>query len=102
MGSRGQAIELDSYVVDFVLCTASEAHAKARAEAGAGAVASADGKGEAKSESKAESKGDGSASSSSDPLPELRVFIIEINPFAEFAGSGLFSWVDDKPVRSVV
>jgi len=26
--------------------------------------------------------------------------VVEINPFAEFAGGGLFSWVDDKLVTS--
>eukprot|EP01112_Ceratiomyxa_fruticulosa_P001529 TRINITY_DN1171_c0_g2_i1.p2 TRINITY_DN1171_c0_g2~~TRINITY_DN1171_c0_g2_i1.p2 ORF type:complete len:345 (+),score=71.78 TRINITY_DN1171_c0_g2_i1:218-1252(+) len=26
---------------------------------------------------------------------KLRTYVVEINPFAEFAGSGLFSWIDD-------
>jgi len=28
--------------------------------------------------------------------------VVEINPFAEFAGGGLFSWVDDKLVTSLL
>jgi len=29
-------------------------------------------------------------------LEKLKVFIVELNPFAEFAGAGLFDWVTDK------
>jgi len=29
---------------------------------------------------------------------EYKMYIIEINPFGEFAGSGLFSWTEDKQV----
>lgn len=32
----------------------------------------------------------------SDKYENLKVFIIEINPFAEFAGSGLFDWTNLK------
>jgi hypothetical protein len=31
-------------------------------------------------------------------LDSLTCFIVELNPLAEFAGSGLFDWVRDKPV----
>jgi hypothetical protein len=29
---------------------------------------------------------------------QWKVKIVELNPFAEFAGTGLFSWLTDKPV----
>jgi len=32
------------------------------------------------------------------PFSNLQVYIVEINPFAEFAGEGLFSWTDPKQV----
>jgi len=32
------------------------------------------------------------------PYTNLKVYIVEINPFAEFAGEGLFSWADPKEV----
>ena len=28
--------------------------------------------------------------------PELVTYVVEVNPFAEFAGSGLFTWEEDK------
>lgn len=32
------------------------------------------------------------------PLSDYKVWIIELNPLAEFAGAGLFDWLVDKPV----
>lgn len=29
-------------------------------------------------------------------IDDFHVFVIEINPFAEFAGTGLFDWIKDK------
>jgi hypothetical protein len=33
-----------------------------------------------------------------DPFDDLKVFVIEINPFAEFAGAGLFAWTEDRDI----
>jgi hypothetical protein len=32
------------------------------------------------------------------PLQDYKVWVIELNPMAEFAGTGLFNWLVDKPV----
>jgi len=31
-------------------------------------------------------------------IDQYQVWVVELNPFAEFAGAGLFSWLVDKPV----
>uniref|UniRef100_A0A6B2LBB7 Cell division cycle protein 123 n=1 Tax=Arcella intermedia TaxID=1963864 RepID=A0A6B2LBB7_9EUKA len=36
--------------------------------------------------------------STDQPYSNLKVYIVEINPFAEFAGEGLFSWTDPHEV----
>eukprot|EP00300_Choanocystis_sp_HF-7_P003774 c12877_g1_i1.p1 GENE.c12877_g1_i1~~c12877_g1_i1.p1 ORF type:complete len:384 (+),score=74.82 c12877_g1_i1:163-1152(+) len=64
-------IPLDSFVVDFVLATASEQSA--------GAALDMDKRLQL-------------------PLEDYHVRLIELNPLAEFAGTGLFDWLRDKPV----
>jgi len=32
------------------------------------------------------------------PYSDLKVYVVEINPFAEFAGEGLFSWTDEVDI----
>jgi len=32
------------------------------------------------------------------PFTNLKVYIVEVNPFAEFAGAGLFSWTEDDDI----
>lgn len=65
-------IPLDSFVVDFVLAT--------------------DGR------SEGDSNRDDKDRHLELPLSEYSVWIIELNPLAEFAGTGLFDWLKDKPV----
>ncbi len=30
------------------------------------------------------------------PYQDLKLYVVELNPFAEFAGGGLFSWETDR------
>ena len=66
-----QAIPLESFVVDFVLATAQES--KTADELARNRRFQL-------------------------PLNDYKVWIIELNPLAEFAGAGLFDWLKDKPV----
>jgi hypothetical protein len=68
-----QSISQVSFVVDFVLCADNKPSTTATAASTP-------------------------ATDVDDPFSHLRVIIIELNPLAEFAGTGLFSWVTDKPV----
>ncbi len=61
-------IALKNYVLDFVLCAPTEEQYHNQTAFGV------------------------------DRLKNLKVFVVEINPMAEFAGSGLFSWEKDKDV----
>jgi len=65
-----KAIPLTNYIVDFVLAPQNDSLSSSTAEL------------------------------EQDPnlrnLDKLKVFIVELNPFAEFAGAGLFDWITDK------
>lgn len=64
------SVPLESFVVDFVLATKTE---------------SADGYEIANKRLELS-------------IDEYQVWVVELNPFAEFAGAGLFDWLVDKPV----
>lgn len=99
-----RSVPLKSYVLDLVLCPAVKPEAKDTDIKRAGAAEQADtdpsARGGDSKRNEAVVVGKSPESSSSDYLSGLELKVIEVNPLAEFAGSGLFSW--ERPADNQV